>query len=39
MILLEDVLFIHEELINRYGGTHGLRDQTLLESALQRPYE
>jgi len=32
-----DVLAIHEDLINRFGGTHGVRDHGLLEAALYRP--
>jgi death-on-curing protein len=28
---------IHHDLINWYGGSHGLRDLNLLESALARP--
>lgn len=32
-----DVLTIHEDQINRYGGTHGIRDHGLLEAALFRP--
>lgn len=27
-------LKIHQQQINRFGGTHGLRDENLLESAL-----
>lgn len=34
---LEDVLELHKELIDRYGGSHGVRDQGLLESAIQQP--
>jgi death-on-curing protein len=34
---LEDVLFIHADQIDRFGGTHGLRDPGLLEAALFRP--
>lgn len=30
----EILLFFHRSLINEYGGTHGLRDEALLESAL-----
>ncbi len=30
----EDAIAIHSELIDRFGGAHGLRDQGLLESAL-----
>lgn len=36
-LTLEQVLYIHEEEINRYGGSSGLRDLTLLESAIFRP--
>ncbi len=32
-----DVLAIHTDQIERYGGSHGLRDAGLLESALYRP--
>lgn len=32
-----EVLAIHAELITQYGGTHGIRDQGLLEAALFRP--
>jgi death-on-curing protein len=31
---LEMVLKFHYKLIERYGGSHGLRDQGALESAL-----
>ena len=34
---VEEVLFLHEEIIKRYGGSTGLRDLGLLESALYRP--
>jgi len=34
---LEDVLLIHEEQLARYGGSAGVRDQGLLESALGMP--
>lgn len=34
---LDEVLAIHERLIERFGGDHGIRDQGLLESALFRP--
>jgi death-on-curing protein len=33
----EDVLSIHRILIERFGGSHGLRDRGALESALARP--
>ena len=32
-----EVLAIHEDQIERYGGTHGVRDPGLLEAALYRP--
>ena len=32
-----DVLEIHIDQINRYGGSHGVRDQGLLLSALTQP--
>jgi death-on-curing protein len=28
---------LHEKLINRFGGSHGLRDRGLLESAVIQP--
>ena len=32
-----EVLAIHEDQIEQYGGSHGVRDHGLLESALYRP--
>ncbi|HEX4137179.1 MAG TPA: type II toxin-antitoxin system death-on-curing family toxin [Bryobacteraceae bacterium] len=32
-----EVLAIHADLIERYGDSHGVRDQGLLEAALYRP--
>src|SRR5215472_8539651 len=32
-----EVLQIHHQLIENYGGAHGLRDNGLLESAVFRP--
>lgn len=34
----EEVLAIHSEIIDRYGGAHGVRDLGLLESAAARPH-
>lgn len=34
---LDEAIAIHERLIERFGGTPGLRDKGLLESALFRP--
>jgi death on curing protein len=36
-LTLEDVLALHNELIQRYGGASGLRDAGLLEAALSMP--
>ena len=36
-LTLEDVLALHDELIQRYGGTPRLRDAGLLEAALAMP--
>jgi len=36
-LTLEQILIIHQDQIERYGGRHGLRDLTLLESAVFRP--
>lgn len=30
---------LHEQLIEETGGSHGLRDEGLLESALSAPYQ
>lgn len=34
---LEEVLYLHEQLLARHGGRGGLRDPGMLESALYRP--
>ncbi len=34
---LEDIIFIHEVIINEIGGKNGVRDFTLLHSAVFRP--
>lgn len=41
MILLtkEDILLLHEQLIDRYGGLSGIRDEGLLDSALNAPFQ
>jgi death on curing protein len=36
-LTLEQMLVIHEDQIERYGGTSGLRNLELLESAVFRP--
>jgi len=39
MILLEDVLSVHEFSIKDFGGSSGVRDIGLLESAIARPFQ
>jgi death on curing protein len=34
---VEDVLLLHEEQLARYGGSRGVRDAGLLESAIATP--
>lgn len=36
-LTLVEVLTIHHDQIERYGGAHGIRDRGLLEAALYRP--
>ena len=36
-LTLDEVLEIHQDQIRRYGGSDGIRDQGLLESALAQP--
>ncbi|HLC07641.1 MAG TPA: type II toxin-antitoxin system death-on-curing family toxin [Candidatus Babeliales bacterium] len=36
-LTLEDVKLIQINQINRYGGLHGLRDENLLDSAINYP--
>jgi death-on-curing protein len=36
-LTVAEVLAIHADLIERYGGSQGIRDQGLLEAALYRP--
>jgi len=38
MIDIEEVLVIHEILIEEFGGTKGVRDRNLLESSIHRPF-
>ena len=33
------LLLLHEQLLNETGGTHGLRDDGMLESALSAPFQ
>ena len=38
-ITKEQVLLLHEKIIDRYGGVQGIRDESLLESALNVPFQ
>lgn len=38
MIKQEDVLRIHRLLIDQFGGSHGVRDESSLNSAINRPF-
>ncbi len=39
MISLQEVESIHEILIEKFGGSGGIRDREILESAINRPYQ
>ena len=39
MIDFETALKIHDLLIDEFGGTPGIRDHSLLDSALNRPFQ
>ena len=39
MLDVEQVLDIHQQLINQFGGSYGIRDKELLLSALSRPFQ
>lgn len=36
-LTLDELLVMHHQLIEEFGGSHGLRDKGALESALMRP--
>ena len=36
-LIIDDVLDFHNQLIERFGGSTGIRDKNLLESALAQP--
>lgn len=38
MISIEEVLQIHEILIERFGGSDGVRDIRLLDASISRPF-
>lgn len=39
IISKEQVIFLHSQLISETGGTDGLRDEGMLESALSAPFQ
>ena len=39
IISKEQVIFLHSQLIYETGGTDGLRDEGMLESALSAPFQ
>lgn len=36
-ITLDEVIAIHDSMIEEYGGSHGIRDLGLIQSAIARP--
>ena len=39
MITIKNILRLHELSIITFGGSQGIRDQGLMESAIARPYQ
>ena len=39
IISKEQVIYMHEMIINETSGDHGIRDNGLLESALNAPFQ
>ncbi len=39
MIIIKTILRLHKLSILKYGGAEGIRDQSLMESAIARPYQ
>jgi death on curing protein len=39
MISRQEVLAIHDILLGRFGGKEGVRDEGLLDSAINRPFQ
>lgn len=36
-LTFDEAIYIHEELINEFGGSHEIRDRNSLEAAVMRP--
>jgi death on curing protein len=39
MIPIKEVEVLHRILIDKFGGSHGVRDSVALESAIARPFQ
>ena len=39
MISFKEVEQLHQILIDKFGGSHGVRDKSALESAIVRPFQ
>ncbi len=39
MIAIQDILALHIASVEKFGGSHGIRDLGLLESAIARPFQ
>ena len=39
MIPVKEVELLHRILIDKFGGSHGIRDNAALESAIARPFQ
>jgi len=35
-LTVEEVLYIHKQVVEEFGGSHGVRDMNLVESAVHR---
>lgn len=38
-ITYEDLIYIHDQIILKSGGLPGIRDENVIRSALERPYQ
>ena len=38
-MIKKQILVLHSQLIKVYGGSDGIRDEKLLESALEGPFQ
>lgn len=38
MLSTQQILLLHKELLREFGGTDGVRDEGLLDSALSAPF-